>query len=496
MDCMTSDSQKMNIPYGTKDWVNRLARKEMPALAHSVQHLNGLTATAEASVAELVKVVLEDPNLTSRIIRISNSAHYNKTGLRTNTVSRAISMIGFDTIRSLCISSKVIDALLHDAPNDRLLSVVAESFHSAMQAKALVGQSKSAVKEEVFISALMYQIGEASFWCYGGDAVTIVDAKMRIPGANKDDVVEEVIGTKFKRLTFGLARAWRLGDTLLGALQNKPLTPGTGAVRLGHEISVAAAEGWDSPKVEAIVKKVAKYKKIDEEEALMELIDCADQTVALAREWGAGKAEKIEDLIPSSADFELENDEDESSDSQPLDVQGKSEGHVQEDHELQLNILRELSLMAGSKPDINLVFNMVLEGLHRGIGLDAAILALNTPGGKNILGRYVIGDAGEGSGKRFNFPIKKNNIFGYLFEGTTPFWFNEKESASTKALVSAEIKAAIGEGEFFIAPIIVRGRPIGLFYADNHSSKRPLLRDQFAAFNHFVQQVSLVLSAH
>lgn len=483
-DSMTSDSQKVNIPYGTKDWVNRLARKEMPALAHSVQHLNGLTATAEASVAELVKVVLEDPNLTSRIIRISNSAHYNKTGVRTNTVSRAISMIGFDTIRSLCISSKVIDALLHDAPNDRLLKVVAESFHSAMQAKALVGQAKSAVKEEVFVSALLYQIGEASFWCYGGDAVTIVDAKLRIPGANKDDVVDEVIGTKFRRLSFGLAKAWRLGDTLLGALQNKPLTPGAGAVRLGHEISIAAAEGWDSPKVEAIIKKVAKFKKIDEEEVLMELIDCADQTVSMAREWGA---DKIEDLIPSSADFEVGEGEEE--------IELGDAEIVEENAELQLSILRELTLMVGTKVDINLVFNMTLEGLHRGIGLDTALLALNTPGGKSVLGRYVIGNASEDMGKRFNFPIKKNNIFGYLFEGTTPFWFNERESSTTKALVSAEIKAAIGGGEFFLAPIVVRGRSIGLFYADNHRSERSLSRAQFAAFNHFVQQVNLVLSA-
>jgi HD-like signal output (HDOD) protein len=482
---MASDAHKVDIPYGTKDWVNRLARKEMPALAHSVQHLGGLTASSEASVAELVKVVLEDPNLTSRIIRISNSAHYNKTGIRTNTVSRAISMIGFDSIRSLCISSKVIDALLHDAPNDRLLQVVAQSFHSAMQAKTLVSQARSSVQEEVFVSALLYQIGEASFWCYGGDAVTIVDAKMRIPGANKDDVVEEVIGTKFRRLSFGLAKAWRLGDTLLGALQNKPLTSGTGAVRLGHEISVATAEGWDSPKIETLVKKVAKFKKIDEEEALVELIECADKTVSLAREWGA---DKIEDLIPSSADFEIEGEEEEE------EAQG-SEGHVEEDSELQLNILRELSLMAGTKVDINLVFNMVLEGLNRGIGLDRALLALKTRGDKNILGRYMIGDQDEALGKRFNFPIRRDNIFGYLFEGTTPFWLNEQESSVTRALVTSEIKAVLGDGQFFIAPIVMRGRSIGLFYADCQPSGRALRREQFAAFNHFVQQVNLVLSS-
>lgn len=489
IDPMTSDAQKIDIPFGTKDWVNRLARREMPALAHSIQHLSSLAVDDEACIPELVKVILEDPNLTARIIRISNSVHYNKTGVRTNTISRAISLIGLDTIRSLCITSKVIDALLRETPNDRLLEVVAQSFHSAMQAKTLVAQAKSAVQEEVFISALMYQLGEASFWCYGGDATIIVDAKLRIPGANKDDVTAEVLGTKFRYLSYGLAKAWRLGDTLLGALQNKPLTPGTGAVRLGHEISVISAnEGWDSPKMDELIKKVAKFKKINEEDALVQLIDCADRTVEFAREWGA---DRIETLIPSSAGMTFENDTETDAHDEP-----KAEEQIQEDQQLQLSILRELSLMAGTKVDINLVFNMALEGIHRGIGMDRALLAMKTRENKSILGRYLIGykDDGQSIGQRFNFPIKENNIFGYIFKGTTPFWFGDRENMATQSLITAEIKAAIGTGEFFIAPIVVRGRSIGLIYTDCRVSGRALRREQYAAFNHFVQQVNLVLS--
>lgn len=486
---MASDAQKIEIPFGTKDWVNRLARREMPALAHSIQSLNSLSVDDDACIQELVKVVLEDPNLTARIIRISNSVHYNKTGLRTNTISRAISLIGLDTIRSMCITSKVIDALLRQVPNDRLLNVVAQSFHSAMQAKTVVSSAKNTIQEEVFIAALMYQLGEASFWCYGGDVTTIVDAKLRIPGAKKDDVTEEVLGTKFKYLSFGLAKAWRLGDSLLGALQNKSLTPCSGAVRLGHEISViSSTEGWESPKMAELAKKVADYKKISEEEALVQLIDCADRTVEFARSWGVTE---IESLIPSSAGLRFDDSLEDAEQTGPSVTE-----IAQEDQQLQLNILRELSLMAGNKVDINVVFNMALEGIHRGIGMDRALLAMKSKDGKTVLGRYLMGD-GRGEyaiGQRFNFPVKENNIFGYIFKGTTPFWFGERESAATQALLTSDIKAVLGGGEFFIAPVVVRGRSIGLVYADCRLSNRALRREQFAAFNHFIQQVNLVLS--
>lgn len=480
---MSAEIHKVDIPYGAKDWVHRLARKEMPALAHSVQHLKGLAGSHDASVAELVKVVLEDPNLTARIIRISNSAHYNKSGARTNTISRAISLIGFESIRSLCISSKVIDALLRDAPNDRLLQVVAQSFHSAMQAKSLLSSKKSAVQEEAFIAALMYQIGEASFWCYGGDAAAIVDAKLRIPGAVKNDVVEEVIGAKFRHLTYGLAKAWRLGDMLVCGLKNEAQVLGAVEVRLGHEISVASSEGWDTPKVAKLVKKVAKLKGLNEEEALKQVIACADKTVAMAREWGA---EQIESLIPSSVNL--------ASSVRASELEQTVSEDIVEDQALQLSILRELAAMANGKADLNLVFNMVLEGMHRGVGLDRALLAFKTKGNKGVLGKYVLGDQSDRMGKRFNFPVSNGNVFEFIFEGSSPYWFGEKGGLLTKSMLNAEIKAAIGDGDFFIAPISVRGRSIGLFYADCRVSERPLNSEQFAAFCHFVQQTNLILS--
>ncbi|MBV1874530.1 MAG: hypothetical protein KUG80_07105, partial [Gammaproteobacteria bacterium] len=160
----------------------------------------------------------------------------------------------------------------------------------------------------------------------------------------------------------------------------------------------------------------------------------------------------------------------------------------------QLSILRELAAMANGKADLNLVFNMVLEGMHRGVGLDRALLAFKTKGNKGVLGKYVLGDQGDRMGKRFNFPISNGNVFEFIFEGSAPYWFGEKGGLLKKSMVSAEIKAAIGDGDFFIAPISVRGRSIGLFYADCRVSERPLNSEQFAAFCHFVQQTNLILS--
>ncbi|MBV1884738.1 MAG: HDOD domain-containing protein, partial [Gammaproteobacteria bacterium] len=186
---MAGKARKIEVARGAQEWVDRLSEQEMPALATTVRRLRKLACQDDASVGQLVKVILKDPALTSNVIRIANSVHYNVSNTKTNTISRAIIIVGFEAIRSICITVKVIEALLGDAPNERLMNLVAQSFHAAMQAKTLAKKLGAEDQEEVFIAALLYHLGEAAFWCYGGDTVQMVDAKLRIPGASKRAVV-------------------------------------------------------------------------------------------------------------------------------------------------------------------------------------------------------------------------------------------------------------------------------------------------------------------
>ena len=85
-------------------WVEKLSKTEMPVLSAVMGQLNRLTGDDDSKVNQLAEVILKDPHLTSQILRIANSVQYNPSNNGISTVSRAIVLLGFRGVRSMCIS--------------------------------------------------------------------------------------------------------------------------------------------------------------------------------------------------------------------------------------------------------------------------------------------------------------------------------------------------------------------------------------------------------
>jgi len=88
--------------------VHRLTRQDMPIFAQSMKNIQGLSERRDSSLSELAHVVLQDAALTARMLKLANSVHFNKGFRRINTISRAVVMLGYDTVRSLCLSISLI----------------------------------------------------------------------------------------------------------------------------------------------------------------------------------------------------------------------------------------------------------------------------------------------------------------------------------------------------------------------------------------------------
>ena len=63
-------------------------------------------------------------------------------------------------------------------------------------------------------------------------------------------------------------------------------------------------------------------------------------------------------------------------------------------------------------------------------------------------------------------------------------------------LVTDGIRRHVNTGKFFVAPIVVSRRPIGVFYADMENSINDLTEQQFVNFNSLAQQASFALTSN
>jgi len=482
---------------GLNGWVRLLEGNQSAVLSTLLKELDRITASDESSLSQLAEVILKDANLTSNVIRVGNSVQFNAGAAAVTTVSRAILNIGFKHIRSVCFSIKVLEAVLKDSASDLLVSRLATTLHGAAQAKALLSEKPPHTQEEVFVASLLSHLAELLVLSSDEDDAKEY-AKELCPTStlqDKNQIAEKTLGVSLTRLSKTLMKRWRIEGMVSDVFLNpdKP-SDEIRSIQLGDEISRTALLGWDSLEFKAVLKSVAEFRKQSVSEAIKKIQQTAEDTAEAITQYGKGvldgqiptKTHKVE---PRQLSEPLDSTDDKTDDD-------KAAVLLMPSANFQLKVLQELTSQLTSDFNINKVFKTALLGINRGVGMERAALVLFDKSQLKLVAKYVQGDATKPWLESFVVPYSKSESgFLYqLFKQDKVTWVGHSDHKSISQYLSKEYMGITGTEQFFIAPLIAKGRKIGVIYADLGLSKRELSDDYFNGFNHFMQQVKLALT--
>jgi HD-like signal output (HDOD) protein len=474
-------------PEGLAAWVHKLGESGMPVFAHTARDISRVSDSQESSAAELARVVLQDAAMTAKLLRVANSPVFNPMGKSISTVSRAVVVLGFQEVRAICLSIAVVESMLKGKQKQRVIEEMARSFHAAVQARSFAKQREDTSPEEVFIATLLYRLGDMAFWAFAGESAVKMDTALRRqPTDAAAKIQQDVLGFVFRDLTLGLSQEWKLGKLLEQALQGKTdKNPRAGNVVLGYELAIAAQQGWQSPEVQQLLGRIAENLYLPVEDVTRLVKANAEEAADTAAFYGADLAS---DLIPVPGDKKEQQVEVPETIETPV--------FLEPDPMLQLTILREISALMESKPDFNNVLEMVLEGMFRGIGMDRTLFALRTPDHRFLVGRYALGVNNEQLRRLFHFETlaHKPDLFSQVVKAGQAVWLNEKPRVEQQKLLTPQILEVTQGADFYVTPIEIRNKVIGVFYADRQPSGRPLDAESFNSFRHFANQGNLALA--
>ncbi|HEY5512554.1 MAG TPA: HDOD domain-containing protein [Geomonas sp.] len=126
----------------------------IPVVAIKVMQLiESETATAE----ELAKIVASDPAVAARVLKISNSSFYG-CQRQIQTLSSAIVILGFSTLRSLVVAASVKQVYKPYGLTEKMLWE--HSFAAGLVARIIASQTRAANEEEAFLAGLFHDIGK------------------------------------------------------------------------------------------------------------------------------------------------------------------------------------------------------------------------------------------------------------------------------------------------------------------------------------------------
>lgn len=240
-------------PMSQDAWLDALLNLDLPVLSVTTFKLDCLLADEKTTSEQLAEAILSDIALTIRVIKIANTAqHIDTTTSRDGAVLSAIESIGFNGLRAICISSSWLTnkvCLLEDKPE--LVNAISSSFSTAVQARNLAKNS-SLNAQNIYIAALLLNIGEIAFWFSSIPSSTEYTTLMRSDQRTPEEAFTLLTGNNFTEVSRLLAERWQLGELLLKSL-NVESSPEVKFVLLGREISKAALLGWNSEPLHKIL---------------------------------------------------------------------------------------------------------------------------------------------------------------------------------------------------------------------------------------------------
>jgi len=135
--------------------------RDLPAMPHVASKVLELSSDPDTSASLLQQVIADDQAMTARILKIANSAMY-ACSRRIKTLSEAIVMLGFNSIRSLVVTSAARN--LYGAGSQRMglkeRLLWEHSIGCAFACRVLATTRHPALAEEAFLAGLMHDIGK------------------------------------------------------------------------------------------------------------------------------------------------------------------------------------------------------------------------------------------------------------------------------------------------------------------------------------------------
>ncbi|RMF19260.1 MAG: HDOD domain-containing protein [Gammaproteobacteria bacterium] len=469
-------------PQNLEQWLDELSEMKAVSLGAVIQELNRLTASDETSVQQLANAIMKDPSLTGKVLKAANSAAFNPQEIPVSTISRAIMHVGFDTIRALSVGALLAEQLLGPDASEQLVARIAQAVTAATQARKLCRGLKSELREEVFVASLLYHMGELLVWSYPHP---IVDKATRVYVETGDlREAEKVLGVRFRELTRGLVTHWRLGAVLEEALDN-PVSKAALAVRAGHEIAEALARGPGHPSVKKAVEKAARDLELEIKTVRAGVSEAVKEAETLGQTYGD---KRLTALLSGQTQAHRRAD-------------GEQEGVPAThgngpDSALQLAILQDIMQAMATGISSTELFRMILDGLHRAVGLERVCLALLNPQRNSLSARMAVGEGTEKwvQAFRFTYSRRRNNFWYEVMQTHGVVWLGHPDYVRLQHLAPDALVNLTRARQCLLGGLLTQGREIGVLYADRGTAGARLMEDHRAGFRYFVQQANLCLN--
>ncbi len=467
--------------------------KHFPGFVKSIVQINQHVFQAEEkfiSASQLANVILKDYSLTTKLLKLVNSAFYGQFSGKIATISRAVVVLGFENVRMAAASLILFDHLRDKKSVVDLQDTAMQCFMSGIIAGDVAESQKLNIKEKVFICAMLYNLGKLVIIFYLPDEYEKIKKKTSGGKVKENFAARAVLGVSYEELGKAVLKAWRFPDMI---------TEATSRLR-GGEVDKPASEldalktvtNFSNELCDIIQNKTGSAK----DDALLNLRNRFEKSIQISdgeiRELIDSSTEKLKEYshimnidvkqsrfikrlnsdpsVLESVD-EATEEEKEKIAKKPAEKQPdeKIKPETQEEGQLKglLSGIQEITNILMDDFDLNDVMIMILETIFRGFRFDRVVFCMLDASRTRMKARLGYGNDVDRVIKKFIFDIEgKRDIFNKAVIQRKDYFIKDADDPEIRKDIPLWYKRSINAPSFILYPLVVRDVPVGLFYAD------------------------------
>jgi HD-like signal output (HDOD) protein len=463
--------------------------EDMFALGSSVARVVQMASSDDEGTHDLAYYVLSDVALTQRILRLANTVRYRTaSGTVVTTISRAISLLGFDNVKTTALAMLLVDTL---SSSEHAYSVRAEleaSLCASLVGREMARHSFYQGAEEASIGALFKNLGPLLVASHAHARYREIAALVGTGKHTLAQAAQMILGCSYDTLSEAVLAEWKIPDVIMRA--QRPLPEGALKVALNRGEWMRQVASFSQEVAQLLARCAGLANSAagtpDARRLLMRYGSALNLTATQLDELFDAVAQEMNGLMQSmnlqplqrrGAEQEAEAEGGGLPNVLLLATLGAAEaeqgawpsGKPRNARDLLLAGVQEVTQMrASNQHKVNDLILAVLETLYTALGFRFATVVLKDAKAGQYRARASFGAGQARQQAGFAFPMAASrDLFHLAMENDADLMIADASSPKIRDLLPPWHKALLPEAKSFIVlPLTVNKVQLGLFYAD------------------------------
>ncbi len=501
--------------------ISRLQQEEnFPAISQHITEISSRASpSSESSANQLAALILRDYSLTSRLLKVSNSAMYGQFSGRISSISRAVVVLGFEQVQLTAAGLIFFEHLQDRLSSHYVKEAVLSAFLSGILARDLAKMLRFDGWENFYIGAMFHNFGRLLCMNYFSEEYKTYRQLIQ-EGLSEAEASRKGLGVTFADLGEGVARYWCLPDQIVVSMKLPDQEELNGKCKkINHQqwIPLFANELCDitmnvAPETrrQQLANVLTKYRKLYPVRVneIVNLMDAAIKEMKKFSDVLRFDREDMERLEKRTFDADERLSPSINVDSQAhaalrlnkftISSGETTSGRLRTAEERRQHLQDGIQNITNVMLDdfaLDEILGMIVETIYSGIDFARVVIFFKDPQSGQMQARYGLGPNSKHIIKELKFSSDETaqDLFNMAINENKDLYIENISDVEIRDYKPDWFEGAIFSPSFVVLPIVINHKGIGLIYAGHDEPGKQLDHTQLNAIKTLRNQAALAI---